>query len=176
MKKYVPDCMTSELLFEALSCDADDEKNKSICMAEYNRRLEILKLTEEQKENFKRYDEHACLNGSKMSTNVLLAATPVYSVPKDYTVGNLTLSELLFLANAEIAHHIRSLYNAEIEDWDVICIKSIYRTSSVAAEYARFLMYEWGFDEKQRDIFIANEFRILKLLWYQLPMGHEAWK
>ncbi|MCR5147319.1 MAG: hypothetical protein K6B70_08325 [Clostridia bacterium] len=60
MKKNVLDCMTSELLHQALIGNPD---NKDIYLAEYEQRLKTAGIQNNQIEKFRKLDEKAISNG-----------------------------------------------------------------------------------------------------------------
>ena len=56
MKKELQDCMTSELLFQAMKVDIS-HSDKASLLAEYERRLKMMGLTDEQIIKFREADE-----------------------------------------------------------------------------------------------------------------------
>ena len=175
MKKSPRNCMTSELLFQHIILK-EDENGEYI--KEYKRRLDMLELTDQQAEDFRKYDEERINKGlTSLDESVLLGTMPEEVLESPFIVDNHTFSENLYYINSIISDRIYFRIWNEYNDFDDICRKA-YKKSGINTLNALLLM-KVGLTATQQEIFLKNEFRILGKLWYHLDgslLGEEAWQ
>lgn len=162
--KKVQDCMTSELLFEALKSDSD----KSIYICEYERRLKLMGLTDEQIVKFRESDEISIENGCYIKSNVLLAESPfIYADMNPVDLKKCTFSELVYLTDSANFAHDNNRYSFPEKVLRIICQNTIYSGVSNSDSELRARMKSIGISKKQIDFFIFNECQIAnRLQWH----------
>lgn len=167
-RKKIEDCMTSELLFHALK--TPDASKSDIFMEEYNRRLNLLGMTPQQKKAMYLHDENAILDGS----SYIDLHTPLAAIHDDFRPSTFiiapTLSELVKYANATISASVTNYILFIGEPWDIAYRDAIYKADSMSARVLRnVLNFDIELTINQVNAFIREEFRILWRLYYHLP-------
>ena len=167
MKKELQDCMTSELLFQAMKANCDEEEEKAY-IDEYERRLRMMGLTDQQIAEFRQSDEAAISNGCYMFKEILLASKPMImnsSTLDSIKLENCTFSELVYLTDDANAAVVRDHEWLPQEAWYLVCEHAL--CGNAKAEYERQnRMEEIGITKEQGNIFVKNECKIaLRLRW-----------
>lgn len=166
MKKELKDCMTSELLFQAMSADTSDV-DKTAYIAEYERRLRMMELTDEQIAKFRECDEAAINNGCYMKTDILLSTKPFIEVNMNrdsIKLENCTFSELIYLTDDANSAYIRDHHILPSEVFALVCDHALHCGTCKAAFENRNRMKSIGLTEEQENIFVKNECQIAKRL------------
>lgn len=163
MKKDIRNCMTSELLFQAIK-DTCSEDNQKEYIAEYERRLRIMGLSDVQIAEFRKLDEDAIKKGCYMFKEFLLTAKPMimYESKEDsIKLENCTFSELVYLTDDANA---ANTYNHEWFSKDAWKMVKKYSSSgNFEAEHERKKrMDQIGISEEQGNIFVKNECMIIE--------------
>lgn len=169
MKKELQDCMTSELLFQSMQSNVSDD-DKSTLLAEYQRRLKMMGLTDDQVVKFRQLDETSIRNGCYIQADTLLTTMPLICPGMNkhsIKLENCTFSELVYLTDDANSAYWRDHHWLPENTWALVCqhavnagiCKSTYellnRTESI------------GLTEEQVGIFIKNECQIAKRLrWH----------
>ena len=168
MKKELQDCMTSELLFQALQPETSDTDQKSY-LDEYERRLKMMGLTSEQIDKFRKADEQAINNGCYINKDVLLSTVPFIVDDMDtdsIKMENCTFSELIYLTDDANAAYIRDHHWLSRKAWDLVCEHALHCGVAKAAWENRNKMKAIGITEEQENVFVGNECKIaLRLRW-----------
>lgn len=169
MKKELQDCMTSELLFQAMKANIDDS-DKELFLAEYERRLRMMELTDEQIIKFRELDENAINRGCYIKKDVLLATEPLIKTGMDENsikLENCTFSELVYLTDDANAAYVRDHYWLPEKTWDLVCQHALSFGISKAAWETRNRMKSIELKIENENIFVRNECKITKRLrWY----------
>lgn len=166
MKKELQDYMTSELLFQAMKTDASDSDIATL-LAEYERRLKMMGLTDEQVVKFREADETAINNGCYIKPDVLLATAPFIeaSMSADsIKMENCTFSELVYLTDDANSAYVRNHHWLSAEAWNLVCQHAINCGICKSAWENRNRMKSIGLTEDQEGIFVINESQIAKRL------------
>ncbi len=167
MKKELRDCMTSELLFQALK---DSTSKKDIYIAEYERRLKIMGLSDDLINKFKKADETVINNGCYMKLDTLLASVPFIEFNMDKNsikVENCTFSELVYLTDDANSAYIRDHHILSPKTWELVCQHAFGFEICKAAFENRNRMKAIGLTLEQEGIFVKNECQIAKKLrWH----------
>lgn len=169
MKKELQDCMTSELLFQAMKTDASDS-DRATLLAEYERRLKMMGLTDEQVVKFREADETAINNGCYIKADVLLATKPFIeaSMSADsIKMENCTFSELVYLTDDSNSAYIRDHHWLPAKAFELVCQHALNVGICKSAWEVRNRMKSIGLTEEQEGIFVRNECQIAKRLrWH----------
>lgn len=166
MKKELKDCMTSELLFQSMNDDTSDA-DKASFIAEYERRLKMMGLTDEQISKFRECDEEAIKNGCYIKADKLLATQPFIKSDMNadsIKVENCTFSELVYLTDDANSAYVRDHDWLPNEAWSLVCKHALNCGVCEAASKNRSRMQSIGITQKQEGIFIKNECQIAKRL------------
>lgn len=166
MKKELQDCMTSELLFQSMNADTSDAEKASF-IAEYERRLKMMGLTDEQISKFRECDEEAIKNGCYIKADKLLATQPFIKSDMNtdsIKVENCTFSELVYLTDDANAAYARDHHWLPNEAWFLVCRHALKGGICEAALKNRSRMESIGITQKQEGIFVKNECQIAKRL------------
>lgn len=177
MKKNIQDCMTSELLFEALNDNTSDTEKASY-LAEYERRLKMMGLTDEQIKKFRECDEKVIKNGCYIKADELLAANPF--IKKDMNsnsikVENCTFSELVYLTDDANYTYITCSNLFLLKIWGLVSKHALNFGICEAAFENKNRMKSIGLTKDQEDMFIKNEGKISKRLRWNLSQ-EPAWR
>lgn len=166
MKKEIQNCMTSELLFEALN-DTTTDSDKTLYITEFERRLKIMRLSDEQISKFRECDEKVIKNGCYMKSEILLATKPFIthdmnrdSIKTDYC----TFSELVYLTDDANSAYVRDHGWLPEGAFALVCRHALRCGTYEAAYTLRNRMKEMGLTEEQEGIFVKNECQIAKRL------------
>ena len=169
MKKEVQDCMTSELLFQAMQAETSNFE-KNTFLAEYNRRLSIMKLTDKQINDFRKLDEFVISNGCYITSDVLLATKPFIeaNMNKDsIQMDHCTFSELVYLTDVANSAYIRNHHWMSSSVWALVCEHALRCGECKSAWEVRNRMKLIGITEEQEGIFVSNECLIVqRLRWH----------
>lgn len=167
MKKEIRDCMTSELLFQAMKGSIDE---KATFLSEYERRLKMMRLTYEQIAKFREADERAITKGCYIKLDTLLGKEPLIKAGMNVNsiqVQNCTFSELVYLTDEANAVYVRDHHWLPAETWGLVCKHALSVGICQAAWENRNRMKEIGLTEEQENIFVRNECQITKRLrWH----------
>ena len=167
MKKEIRDCMTSELLFQAMKGSSDE---KATFLSEYERRLKMMRLTDEQIAKFREADERAITNGCYIKLDTLLGKEPLIKAGMNVDsikMENCTFSELVYLTDDANATHARDHHWLPTETWELVCKHALSVGICQAAWENRNRMKEIGLTEEQENVFVRNECQITKRLrWH----------
>ena len=166
MKKELQDCMTSELLFQAMNTEISIS-DKTSYLSEYERRLRIMGLTDEQIAKFRKCDEIAITNGCYIKPTVLLATKPL--ILKDMNVDsikmeNCTFSELVYLTDDANSAYMRDHHWLPSSAWDLVCKHSLHCDTCASAYETHNRMQSIGISQEQESIFVKNECQIAQRL------------
>ena len=166
MKKEIQNCMTSELLFEAMASDTA-AIDKAHYMTEYERRLKMMGLSDGQIAKFRECDEKLIKDGCYIKTENLLATKPFIttdmnrdSIKTDYC----TFSELVYLTDDANSAYVRDHGWLPEGAFALVCKHAISCGICEAAYTLRNRMKEIGLTETQEGIFVKNECQIVKRL------------
>lgn len=176
MTKKLNDYMTSELLFQAMKIRGEDSERNTF-ISEYERRLKMMGLKDEQIARFRRYDETAIKNGCCIEPNILLATKSLIEkgIKETIKVENCTFSELVYLTEDSdfiYVHHKNCLSE---EACNLIRQHALYFGMCKSAVELRDRMRYLGITEDQESIFIKNELKIIKKMARHHFMIKEAW-
>lgn len=166
MKKELQDCMTSELLFQAMNTDIS-EIDKAAYLSEYERRLRMMGLTDEQIVKFRECDEAAIKNGCYIKADALLATEPFIKANMNgnsIKMENCTFSELVYLTDDANSAYARDHHWLSPEAWSLVCKHALCCGSCESAFENRNRMQSIGLTQEQEGIFIKNECQITKRL------------
>lgn len=166
MKKELQDCMTSELLFQAMNTDASDA-DKASYLSEYERRLRMMGLTDEQIEKFRECDEKAINNGCYIKADILLATQPFIKADMhsdSIKMENCTFSELVYLTDDANSAYVRDHHWLSSEAWSLVCKHALNCGTCESAFENRNRMQSIGLTQEQEGIFVKNECQIAKRL------------
>ena len=169
MKKELQDCMTSELLFQAMKVAISDSERSSF-LAEYERRLKMMDLTDEQIVKFREADETSINNGCYIKPETLLVTKPFIEANMNVDsikVENCTFSELVYLTDDANSAFIRDHHWLPKEAWHLVCQHALNFGTCKSAIMLHNRMESIGLTEEQIGIFIRNECQIAKRLrWH----------
>lgn len=170
MNKALQDCMTSELLFQALKGIDITASEKVSFLAEYERRLKMMGLTDEQIIKFREADENSINNGCYIKADVLLATKPFIEATMNadsIKLEKCTFSELVYLTDDANSAYIRDHHWLPAEAWNLVCQHAIGFGICKSAWETRNRMKSIGLTEEQEGIFVRNECQIAKRLrWH----------
>ena len=163
MTKEFKNYMTSELL---ASARIEREKEvKNLFILEYERRLKLLGLTDEQIAGFREVDEQAIANGSYILTsNVLLSTGSLIKkyIEEPINVANCTFSELVYFTEyANSKYLFKRSCNLSEEEENFIKKHSLYFGMCKAALEMRNRMKKICATDKQEADFVKNEKRVM---------------
>lgn len=169
MKKELKDCMTSELLFQAMKENCNEEEKKSY-IDEYEKRLRMMELSDEQIAGFRQLDETAINNGCYMLKEILLTSKPMItssSTLDSIKLENCTLSELVYLTDDANAAAVRDHEWLPKEAWALVCEYAL--RGKAKAEYERQeRMEKMGITKEQGNIFVRNECKIAQRIRWKM--------
>lgn len=164
--KKLQDCMTSELLFQSMQTDTSTPEKESF-IAEYERRLRMMGLTDEQTAEFRKADELAINNGCYIKSDVLLSTEPFIKENMDtesIKMENCTFSELIYLTDDANSAYIRDHHWLPAKAWALVCEHALNSGTCKAAYENRNRMKGIGLTEEQEGIFVKNECKIAQRL------------
>lgn len=167
MKKELHDCMTSELLFQAMKAEHTSYTEKVTLIAEYNRRLKVMGLTDEQIKKFRDVDETAINKGCYINPDVLLATEPFIKAGMNVSsikMENCTFSELVFLTDESTCFFDGPKRHLPNETWQLICLNALQNGIGKSAKETYARMKTIGLTKTQKRIFIKNEILITNSL------------
>ena len=169
MKKELQDCMTSELLFQSMQPDIS-APDKASFLAEYERRLRMMGLTDEQIVEFRKADELAINNGCYIKSDVLLTTRPFIEAHMNtdsIKMENCTFSELIYLTDDANSAYIRDHHWLPSEAWALVCEHALRCGTCKSAWENRNRMKAIGLTEEQEGVFVRNECKIAeRLRWH----------
>ena len=169
MKKELQDCMTSELLFQSMQADTSD-LDKDYYLAEYEKRLRMIGLTDEELVEFRKADEFAINNGCYIKSDVLLSSIPLIKAQMkgdSIKLENCTFSELIYLAEDAnfVYRHDKHLMDTEIGR--IIFENALDIGLCLSARVNHNRMKTIGLTDLQESIFVRNERKIIqRLRWH----------
>lgn len=162
--KELQDCMTSELLFQAMNTS---NSKGDIYISEYERRLKMMELTDEQIVKFRKADETAISNGCYIKKDALLSAKPFIETDMgvdSIKLENCTFSELVYLTDDANSAYINEHHWLSSETWSLVCQHALAAGICKSAWENRSRMKSIGLTEEQENIFVKNECLIAKRL------------
>ena len=165
-KKDITNCMTSELLYEALKANANYAE-KHAFIEEYKRRLKIMGLTNEQMVEFRKMDEVAINNGCYINLFELFAKQPFIKpdmTENSINLRNCTFSELVYLTDDANADYASSSTDFHQSAWQLICKHALEYGICLSAFEVHQRMKSIGISLMQESIFIGNECLIVQRL------------
>lgn len=166
MKKDLKDCMTSELLFQAMHSGTSDA-DRMLYISEYERRLKMMNLTDEQIKSFRECDEKAINNGCYIKADVLFATEPFIKVDMhsdSIKMENCTFSELVYLTDDANSAYVRDHHLSFSKMWSLVCKHALNFGICESAFENRNRMQSIGLTQEQEGIFVKNECQIAKRL------------
>lgn len=169
MKKEPQDCMTSELLFQAMQPDTSTS-DKATFLNEYERRLRMMGLTDEQIVEFRKADEFAINNGCYIRSDVLLSTKPfilAHMNTESIKIENCTFSELIYLTDDANSAFIRDHHWLSSDAWALVCEHALYCGTCKSSCEISNRMKAIGLTQEQEGIFVRNECKIAqRLRWH----------
>lgn len=169
MKKEPQDCMTSELLFQAMQPDTSTP-DKTTFLNEYERRLKMMGLTDEQIVEFRKADELAINNGCYIKSDVLLSTQPFIKAnmnTESIKMENCTFSELVYLTDDANSAYCRDHHWLSSEAWALVCEHALNYGICKSAWEIRNRMKAIGLTGEQENVFVLNECMIAqRLRWH----------
>lgn len=162
------DFMTSELLLRAIR-EETPKNDREEFQNEYQRRMDILELSQEQKKKFYEMDIVAIEKGCYITLDSILASKP-YIGDDEIVLSNCTFSELIYLTEEADYEYIRNGEGVSVSEkaWETICKHALNGGLCESAIENRKRLIEAGLSEEQQALFVKNECLIIRRLRWQM--------
>ena len=166
--KKIEDCLTSELLFQAIRGDIKS-KDKLLYVREYGQRLRKMGLSSQQIIDFCNLDTEAIKNGCYMDEYTLLASKPFITpgmTEDSIKLDNCTFSELVYLTDEANLAYIQDYYLLPRETWELVTKHCIREGSKAASKEMIRRLKSIDVTKAQKEIFIETDERIIHKVKY----------